>query len=173
MIHYWDTATCPIRYFKSFHPRIRNPMTRSELVALNWVQHTLTDLYKIADKRADFVGQRMLGDDLHLKYHLIDHYSDYLKRKIDDLFFTKRFGALSYMNSMWLTNPEFLDDNIFRVNNSGGIFFDNDYYPIMKCNGSDMGNFIDEITNFRYKSYWWIYNYRMPYWKWLFKKIMK
>lgn len=33
-------------------------------------------------------------------------------------------------------------------------------------------NFIDEITNFRYKSYWWIYNYRMPYWKWLFKKIV-
>ena len=51
---------------------------------------------------------------------------------------------------MWLNNPEFLDDNIFenifRVNNSGGIFFDNDYYPIMKCNGSDMGNFIDDIT---------------------------
>lgn len=31
--------------------------------------------------------------------------------------------------------------------------------------------FIDEITNFRFNSYWWIYNFRMPYLKWLAKKI--
>ena len=32
--------------------------------------------------------------------------------------------------------------------------------------------FINEITNYRYDSYWWIYNFRMPYSKWLIKKIV-
>ena len=33
-------------------------------------------------------------------------------------------------------------------------------------------SFIDEITDYRYKSYWWIFNYRMKYCKWLSKKIL-
>ena len=31
--------------------------------------------------------------------------------------------------------------------------------------------FVEEITSYEFKGYWWIYNYKMPYSKWLYRKI--
>lgn len=31
--------------------------------------------------------------------------------------------------------------------------------------------FVEEITDYRYKSYWWMFDFRISYWKWLKRKI--
>lgn len=68
---------------------------------------------------------------------------------------------------------DFLDFAKFLNQNEGkfhrGINYDKKFHgKFMEATE----RFIDEITDYRYKSYWWMYDYRKPYCKWLYKKIL-
>ena len=72
-----------------------------------------------------------------------------------------------------IASRDFLDFASFLNQNESkfkrGINYDNVFHgKFMEYTE----NFIDEISDYRYKSYWWIFNYRMKYSKWLAKKVL-